>query len=86
MLRCVKAGFAKPNPEQIAAEAKAERAEAEAKARAEQKGREEADSKARIHGEQNQRLWKPCVQRILLKVLTSSCKTAVVVKNRVVTR
>ena len=75
--------FAKPNPEQIAAEAKA-RAEAEAKARAEQKGREEADSQARIHGEQKTNATLEAMRAAHTSESASQApaKTAVVVKKR----
>ena len=83
--------FAKPNPEQIAAEAKARaeaeakaRAEAEAKARAEQKVREEADSKARIHGEQKTNATLEAMRAAHTSESASQApaKTAVVVKKR----
>ena len=75
--------FAKPNPEQIAAEAKA-RAEADAKARAEQKGREEADTKARIHGEQKTNATLEAMRAAHTSESASQApaKTAVVVKKR----
>ena len=75
--------FAKPNPELLAAEAKA-RAEAEAQKRAEQKVREEADQKARASAEQkaNATLEAMRAAHAPDSASKASPKTAVVVKKR----
>ncbi|QER40748.1 translation initiation factor IF-2 [Acinetobacter suaedae] len=75
--------FAKPNPELLAAEAKA-RAEAEAKARVEQKAREEAEQKARNQAEQkaNATLEAMRAAHTSDSAGQAPAKTAVVVKKR----
>ncbi|WP_109439547.1 translation initiation factor IF-2 [Acinetobacter haemolyticus] len=75
--------FAKPNPELIAAEAKA-RAEAEAKARVEQSSRAEAEQKARNQAEQkaNATLEAMRAAHTSDSATQAPAKTAVVVKKR----
>lgn len=75
--------FAKPNPEQIAAEAKA-RAEAEAKARAEQQAREAAEQKARLQTEQKAKATLDAMRAAHQQdsAAQSAPKAAVVVKKR----
>ncbi len=75
--------FAKPNPELLAAEAKA-RVEADAKVRAEQKARDEAEQKARHSAEQkaNATLEAMRAAHTSESVNQAPAKTAVVVKKR----
>ena len=75
--------FAKPNPELIAAEAKA-RAEAEAKARAEQQAHDEAEKKARLKAEQKANATLEAMRAAHTSGGGSKtpAKTAVVVKKR----
>lgn len=75
--------FAKPNPEQIAAEAKA-RAEAEAKARVEQQTRETAEQKARLQTEQKAKATLDAMRAAHQQdsAAQTAPKAAVVVKKR----
>ncbi|WP_038344750.1 translation initiation factor IF-2 [Acinetobacter sp. A47] len=75
--------FAKPNPELLAAEAKA-RVEADAKVRAEQKARDEAEQKARHSAEQkaNATLEAMRAAHTSESANQAPAKTAVVVKKR----
>ena len=75
--------FVKPNPEQIAAEAKA-RVEAEAKVRADEKAREVADQKARSDADQKAKATLDAMRAAHTSDSASQApaKTAVVVKKR----
>lgn len=77
--------FAKPNPEQIAAEAKA-RAEAEAKARVEQQTRDTAQQNARLQTEQKAKATLDAMRAAHQQdsAAQTAPKAAVVVKNVVV--